>query len=498
MKAKHLPDSLPRASMLEEYRIERVLGRGSFGFTYLAYDPQLKKHVAIKEFFPEGLVTRQGQRVVLADEGKHAVYQFGRDAFLSEARLLARLRHPNIVAVSRYFSANETAYYVMDYEEGETLAEHLRRRRQPLDDAGVWNLLRQLLSALLSLHEKKYLHRDIKPANVMLRRNGSAVLIDFGTARMEFGTAGNVSHMALTPGYAPLEQYYEDAEQGPWSDLYALGATLYRALSLERPPDSLARQRALEKGLSDPLVPAAILLKNRFSPNLLSLVDWMLKLDATQRPQSAQSVLQRIGKISPGVAPARTRGFSYQPRKLSRDYKILFVGPVGAGKTTAVSALSDTGCISTDQAASDMTKTLKANTTVAMDYGIMNLGEGERVHLFGAPGQERFDFMWEILQKGALGLVILIDHSRRAPLDDLAFYLGRFSALLKNTKMVVGINFMERRASPDLDDYVRLIRDSGHAIPPPVFEVDARNRKDMAMLIEALLVSIDPRAEYEE
>lgn len=497
MKSKAPSHALPCTYMLGEYHLEQVLGCGNFGITYLAFDTLLQRRVAIKEYFPQGLVTRIGQRVILEQEEMRDLYQFGREAFLSEARLLAKLRHPNIVSVLRYFPANETVYYVMDYVAGETLADHLRRKRQPLDEASAWNLLKQLLSALDILHGKKYLHRDIKPANVMLRQDGLAVLIDFGAARMEFGAAGHINHFALTPGYAPIEQYYEDAEQGPASDLYALGATLYRALSLERPADSLARQRARDEDLSDPLIPATIRLQGRYSASLLGLIDWMLSLDAAKRPQLPQSLLQRIEKTPPDSVADSDKGFSYKPRKLARDYKILFVGPVGAGKTTAISVLSDTGCICTDQSASDMAKLKKTNTTVAMDYGIMNLDEGERIHLYGAPGQERFDFMWEILQKGALGLVILIDHSRQAPLEDLAFYLQRFVGLLKNTKMVIGINFMERRTTLCLDDYVRLIRDSGYAIPPAAFEVDARNRRDMAMLIEALLVSIDPGAQYE-
>ncbi|MCX7897819.1 MAG: serine/threonine-protein kinase [Rhodocyclaceae bacterium] len=485
--------ALAAGTMLDEYRIERLLGQGNFGFTYLAFDTMLERHVAIKEYFPEDLARRDGLRVALKDEEKRDIYQFGRDAFMSEARLLAKLKHPHIVHVARYFSAHETVYFVMDYEEGETLAQRLQRQGRPLTTAEARTLLEQLLSALSAVHEKKYLHRDIKPANILLRRNGEAVLIDFGAAKMEFGAAGSLGHMALTPGYAPIEQYYQDAEQGPWSDLYALGATFYRALTLERPPDSLTRQKAVAQGLPDPLTPLVARASAEHPKEFLALIDSMLALDASKRPKDAAQLLVQL-RAAPGapLLKAHEKSFSYRPRKLAREHKILFVGPVGAGKTTAISVLSDKGCISTDQAASDMTKALKNKTTVAMDYGVMDLGDGERVHLYGAPGQERFDFMWEILQKGALGLVILIDNSRRAPLDDLAFYLRWFSDLLKKSKMVVGVNFMEKSAAPGLDDYARVIRECGFSAPPAVFEVDARNRRDMAMLIEALLVSIDP------
>ncbi len=219
----------------------------------------------------------------------------------------------------------------------------------------------------------------------------------------------------------------------------------------------------------------------------------MLKQE--DRPQGAGQLLERLRVTSNAEPPTTTTPpFAYTPRKAVRNHKILFAGPVGAGKSTAVSVLSDSKVVGTDRQATDMTRARKQQTTVAMDYGIMNLSDTERVHLYGTPGQERFDFMWEILQKGALGLVILIDNSRKAPLEDLKFYLDQFGGLIEKTKVVIGVNFMTVGAGPTLEDYYRFLLDGDrpNKLNPPVFEVDAREKGDMAMLIQALLYSIDP------
>jgi uncharacterized protein len=172
------------------------------------------------------------------------------------------------------------------------------------------------------------------------------------------------------------------------------------------------------------------------------------------------------------------------------DHKIIFTGPVGAGKTTAIASISDIEPIRTDESASDMTQKRKSNTTVAMDYGMIRIGPTEKVHLYGTPGQERFDFMWEILTKGGIGLVLLLDNTRPSPFDDLKFYLNAFQEFIESTRLVVGVTQMDNNASPTIDDYVRQMKDLD--IHAPVFEVDARRRDDVSSLIQALLLSIDP------
>ena len=172
------------------------------------------------------------------------------------------------------------------------------------------------------------------------------------------------------------------------------------------------------------------------------------------------------------------------------DYKIIFTGPVGAGKTTAIASISDVAPMQTDAAASDMTKKRKAQTTVAMDYGVLKLDDGEQVHLYGTPGQERFDFMWDILTVGGLGLILLVDNTRDNPLHDLKFFLNAFSKFIAQTAVVIGITQTDVSQVTTLDDYHNELKD--HGLNVPVFEVDARDKKDVSLLVQSLLFSLDP------
>lgn len=172
------------------------------------------------------------------------------------------------------------------------------------------------------------------------------------------------------------------------------------------------------------------------------------------------------------------------------NHKIIFTGPVGAGKTTAIATLSDIPPVCTDEVASDMTRGNKSETTVAMDYGVMNLDGGERLHLFGTPGQERFDFMWDILVEGGVGLVLLINNNAKDPFRDLHFFLNAFDKFINETRVVIGITRMDEDQHPAIDEYHQQLEKTKHNVP--VFEVDARERRDIALLIEALLYTLDP------
>jgi len=175
------------------------------------------------------------------------------------------------------------------------------------------------------------------------------------------------------------------------------------------------------------------------------------------------------------------------------QYKIIFTGPVGAGKTTAINSISDLPPIKTDASASDMTKFRKASTTVAMDYGVMNLPGGEKLHLYGTPGQERFDFMWDILVTGGIGLVLLLDNTRADPFQDMRFFLDTFDKFIADTTVAVGVTQMDLSGKPTIDDYH--IQLHGMGLKPPVFAVDARVKSDVSLLIQALLYSLDPGLE---
>jgi signal recognition particle receptor subunit beta len=170
--------------------------------------------------------------------------------------------------------------------------------------------------------------------------------------------------------------------------------------------------------------------------------------------------------------------------------KIIFTGPVGAGKTTAIETMSDIPIVSTNEEATDMTKERKPQTTVAMDYGRINIGKNEKIHLYGTPGQERFSFMWDILTKGALGLVLLLDNSRENPKQDFKFYTQSFQSFIDQGELVIGVTRFDETNNPTINDY-RKWADELH-MAAPIFTVDARERQDVSALVQALLYSIDP------
>jgi uncharacterized protein len=172
------------------------------------------------------------------------------------------------------------------------------------------------------------------------------------------------------------------------------------------------------------------------------------------------------------------------------NYKIIFTGPVGAGKSTAIASISDTPPVTTEEFATDITKEIKTTTTVAMDYGVMNLDGGDRLHLYGTPGQQRFDFMWDILTEGSVGLVLLINNEVENPIQDLRFFLDAFSEFIDRTRLVVGVTYMDRTAKPAISDYCEALKQTKHKVP--VLEIDARERRDVALLLEALLFTLDP------
>lgn len=177
------------------------------------------------------------------------------------------------------------------------------------------------------------------------------------------------------------------------------------------------------------------------------------------------------------------------------QYKIVFAGPVGAGKTTAIASLSDLPPVTTDESASDMALSRKRKTTVAMDYGVLNIEGGQKIHLYGTPGQERFDFMWEILSEGAIGLVLLVDAARPSPERDMLFFLDAFREFVGRTRVSIGITRTDLAPDYSLARTHEALKRTG--LNPPVFEVDARCREDVASLVKALLYSIDPGLELD-
>jgi serine/threonine protein kinase/HAMP domain-containing protein len=282
--AASVPVALPPGTRLLEYRIDAVLGQGGFGITYLATDVHLNAKVAIKEYLPAGVALRAGDQSVAPRWPEDVtLYQSGLDSFLVEARTLATFRHPNIVRVARFFEAHRTAYMVLEYERGRSLRAWWKKRRV-LPENELLDLLRPLLDGLNVVHAAGFLHRDIKPDNIIVRRDdGSLVLLDFGAARATVGPAGAMGAV-VTPGYAPPEQYEQDGPsrpQGPWTDIYALGATLYWMVAGAKPPPAPARASGAET-----MRPALEAGEGRYGEAFLRAIDWALQLDPDARPQT--------------------------------------------------------------------------------------------------------------------------------------------------------------------------------------------------------------------
>ena len=272
--------ALPPGYRIEEYELVRVLGSGGFGITYLGYDHHLDKAVAIKEYLPNDLAVRTENHSVLPKSTQDkADYEWGLERFLSEAQTLARFDHRHIIKIHRFFRAHGTGYIVMEYAEGETLSDVLQRKGT-LTESELKAILFPILDGLEAVHEADFLHRDIKPGNIVIRDDGSPVLIDFGSARQAVAGKSRSVTAIVTPGYAPIEQYSVKGHQGPWTDIYGLGAVCYRCLAGEPPDDATERLR------EDPLIPAIQRCEGKASAELLNAIDRALRVDEGDRPQT--------------------------------------------------------------------------------------------------------------------------------------------------------------------------------------------------------------------
>ncbi len=273
--------ALPNGTRVGSYVVRSILGEGGFGITYLAEHAVLARRVALKELLPVDLATRgTGGEVSARSTRQEGDLAWAKDRFLEEARILARFRHPAIVSVHDVFEGNGTAYMATGYDEGEDLAHWLDGKGGPPAEGDVLVLLDELLGGLEEVHAVGLLHRDVKPANIYLKRAGGAMLLDFGSARQSVSSRSRPITSIVTPGYAPFEQYHEDGNQGPWTDLYALGGVVYRMLTGERPPEATKRERR------DPMTPLAERLRGRYSAGLLEAADWALRVEEEERPQS--------------------------------------------------------------------------------------------------------------------------------------------------------------------------------------------------------------------
>jgi serine/threonine protein kinase/TPR repeat protein len=305
--------ALPRGATVNGYTIERVLGSGGFGVTYLARD-DLHQYFAVKEFFPREFAARQDQTVFPASDETTALFNECLDRFRREAQALVRLSRSReagdgVVRVMTYFTANGTGFLVMEYVEGATLAGVLREEPNGLDASRVSSLLTQLLSSVATVHRSGLLHRDIKPANIILRENGGLVLIDFGSSREAASGLTRTYTQIYSAGYAPLEQMIP-LPQGPFSDIYAIGAVCYHAIG-GKLTDALTRHLAQLAGKPDPLPAAEQIGRTRYPGPLLRAIDAALEVNPERRPRDVDAMLALLNSSEEEEGDATVRA---QPR----------------------------------------------------------------------------------------------------------------------------------------------------------------------------------------
>jgi len=286
--ASQANQALPAGTRVENYRIVSTLASGGFSTVYLAHDEK-ETPVVIKEYLPSALAVRTdgspAPKVAPADAAK---FLYGVKCFFEEGRALAKLSHPNVVRVLNFFRANETVYIVMRYEKGRSLQLQIQNRVGMPDEVWVRSTFAELLNGLREVHRNKLLHLDIKPANVFLRTDGSPLLIDFGAARQTLSGAGTQLAPTYTPGFAAPEQYARSGELGPWTDIYSIGATVYSCLA------GAAPQPAHERLKKDELPAARKRWSEQYSRVLLDIIDWCLRLNHLERPQSVLALQKAL------------------------------------------------------------------------------------------------------------------------------------------------------------------------------------------------------------
>jgi len=292
--------SLKAGTSINGYRIEKLLGIGNFGVIYKAEDVLLSMPVAIKEYFPTSIAERiDTGAVVCTDSEQTKEFEEGKSRFVIEARIAAKFNHVNIVNILRYFFENSTAYLVMRYEPGEELSTLIKKDEFPsIIEPVLLPIFKSVLMGLKTLHAADCVHRDIKPSNILIREAGEAMLLDFGGAQAS-DVSGASDVKVVTPYYAPIEQYDSTIESfSPPLDIYALGATLYRCITGKPPSRSMLRQTAVNAGDKDPYQPLAPLLPDGYSVELLEVIDRMLELHESKRPQTIDEVLNIVDAVT--------------------------------------------------------------------------------------------------------------------------------------------------------------------------------------------------------
>src|SRR3954453_7766557 len=294
MNKAYSSKALPAGTVLREWRLEEVLGVGGFGIVYKARGIYFEELVAIKEYFPSSISERDSEATVVPiDSDAEEVHALGLKKFVEEAKLLWNLstpsRHPNIVSVRSLFEIHGTAYMVMDFEDGLSLSKMLKQGRR-FNERSLGGILQPIAEGLDRAHRVGVLHRDIKPPNILINEDNRPVLIDFGSARFTTAEATSTTVTFHTPPYAAIEQYVKTYDQGPWTDIYALGVVMYECVTGEKPPEVLERLHAgLGKTLSEGKWPG-------YGKKFLAAIDAAMVVKPENRPQSISEWLPMFGK----------------------------------------------------------------------------------------------------------------------------------------------------------------------------------------------------------
>lgn len=290
------PQTYPKAwnylqtgTIIDQYMIERELAHGGFSSVYLARQMADQFQVALKEYLPRKLAHRTWNNVVVANSDEsQMMFRRGRALFFEEAKVLATLKHPNIVEVTNFFRANDTVYMVMTYDYGVTLDKLIAKKMLPITEEFILAVFHSLLTGVNYIHEQHFIHLDIKPGNILVRPGNNALLLDFGASQRISNARINKLSTVLTPGYSPVEQYDVNAQLGAWTDIYAIGASLRTCLEGKAPIISLERMQ------KDQLIPAVKAFNRKFPNYLLKAIDWAMEIKPENRPQTIAQFKQAL------------------------------------------------------------------------------------------------------------------------------------------------------------------------------------------------------------
>lgn len=304
---------LPVGTRIAEFEITGVVGEGGFGIVYLAFDRSLRRIVALKEYMPGVMAGRGADASVVVRSKRHRdAFDTGLCSFINEARLLAQFDHPALIRIYRFWEQNQTGYMAMRFYQGRTLKQIFHDDPGAVSEPWLMRILRSILEALDALYRVHILHRDISPENIMIQDDGEAVLLDFGAARQVIGGMTQALTVILKPGYAPIEQYADEPSmlQGPWTDIYSLSAVMYRAITGQSPPSSVARM------IDDPMEALRSADFPGYSAAFLRAIYHGLAVKPEQRPQSIAafralldddkplSLIEQALRVSPVPVPA--------------------------------------------------------------------------------------------------------------------------------------------------------------------------------------------------